>query len=143
MSHQSELIASDILEYLKQHENKDMLRFIACGNVDKGFVNEFHGCILKGIQKQSPDLRGFVGSVKPASDRGHVDRVLVQRAFDSKGHLAVHQGEQGVVLADADVHARMELGATLAHDDRACADLFATKSLDAKHLGLGVTTVSR
>ncbi len=36
MSHQSELIASDILEYLKQHENKDMLRFITCGNVDDG-----------------------------------------------------------------------------------------------------------
>lgn len=36
MSHQSELIASDILGYLKQHENKDMLRFITCGNVDDG-----------------------------------------------------------------------------------------------------------
>ncbi|BCL76716.1 sulfate adenylyltransferase subunit 1 [Jeongeupia sp. HS-3] len=36
MSHQSDLIASDILAYLKQHENKDMLRFITCGNVDDG-----------------------------------------------------------------------------------------------------------
>ncbi|PHV12467.1 sulfate adenylyltransferase subunit CysN [Chitinimonas sp. BJB300] len=36
MSHQSNLIASDILAYLKQHENKDMLRFITCGNVDDG-----------------------------------------------------------------------------------------------------------
>ncbi|WP_293766124.1 sulfate adenylyltransferase subunit CysN [uncultured Aquitalea sp.] len=36
MSHQSDLIAQDILEYLKQHENKDMLRFITCGNVDDG-----------------------------------------------------------------------------------------------------------
>ncbi|MGQ5522552.1 sulfate adenylyltransferase subunit CysN [Chitinimonas sp. PSY-7] len=36
MSHQSNLIASDILTYLKQHENKDMLRFITCGNVDDG-----------------------------------------------------------------------------------------------------------
>ncbi len=36
MSHQSELIADDILGYLKQHENKDMLRFITCGNVDDG-----------------------------------------------------------------------------------------------------------
>jgi len=36
MSHQSDLIASDILGYLKQHENKDMLRFITCGNVDDG-----------------------------------------------------------------------------------------------------------
>ncbi|QDQ28926.1 sulfate adenylyltransferase subunit CysN [Chitinimonas arctica] len=36
MSHQSELIAGDILGYLKQHENKDLLRFITCGNVDDG-----------------------------------------------------------------------------------------------------------
>ena len=36
MAHQSDLIASDILAYLKQHENKDMLRFITCGNVDDG-----------------------------------------------------------------------------------------------------------
>ncbi|NNM52223.1 MAG: sulfate adenylyltransferase subunit CysN [Pseudomonadales bacterium] len=36
MSHQSELIANDILGYLHQHENKDMLRFITCGSVDDG-----------------------------------------------------------------------------------------------------------
>ncbi|MBS1157323.1 MAG: cysN [Proteobacteria bacterium] len=36
MAHQSELIENDILAYLKQHENKDMLRFITCGNVDDG-----------------------------------------------------------------------------------------------------------
>ncbi|SUX53513.1 sulfate adenylyltransferase subunit CysN [Chromobacterium vaccinii] len=36
MSHQSELIAGDIQEYLSQHENKDMLRFITCGSVDDG-----------------------------------------------------------------------------------------------------------
>ncbi|RKQ63023.1 sulfate adenylyltransferase subunit 1 [Vogesella indigofera] len=36
MAHQSDLIASDILAYLKQHENKDLLRFITCGNVDDG-----------------------------------------------------------------------------------------------------------
>lgn len=36
MAHQSELIENDILAYLKQHENKDMLRFITCGSVDDG-----------------------------------------------------------------------------------------------------------
>ncbi|WP_028536272.1 sulfate adenylyltransferase subunit CysN [Paludibacterium yongneupense] len=36
MSHQSELIADDILAYLEQHENKDLLRFITCGSVDDG-----------------------------------------------------------------------------------------------------------
>ena len=36
MSHQSDLISQDILEYLKQHENKELLRFLTCGNVDDG-----------------------------------------------------------------------------------------------------------
>jgi bifunctional enzyme CysN/CysC len=36
MSHQSTLIASDIDEYLAQHERKELLRFITCGSVDDG-----------------------------------------------------------------------------------------------------------
>jgi sulfate adenylyltransferase subunit 1 len=36
MSHASELIESDILAYLDQHENKDLLRFLTCGSVDDG-----------------------------------------------------------------------------------------------------------
>ena len=36
MSHQSDLIASDIEAYLKQHEHKELLRFITCGSVDDG-----------------------------------------------------------------------------------------------------------
>ncbi|GAA3932539.1 sulfate adenylyltransferase subunit CysN [Litoribacillus peritrichatus] len=36
MSHQSDLIAEDILAYLKEHENKELLRFLTCGSVDDG-----------------------------------------------------------------------------------------------------------
>ena len=36
MSHQSDLIAENILEYLDQHERKELLRFITCGSVDDG-----------------------------------------------------------------------------------------------------------
>ena len=36
MSHQSDLIATDIHAYLKQHENKEMLRLLTCGSVDDG-----------------------------------------------------------------------------------------------------------
>ena len=36
MSHQSELISSDIEAYLHQHENKELLRFLTCGSVDDG-----------------------------------------------------------------------------------------------------------
>ena len=36
MAHVSDLIATDIELYLKQHENKSLLRFITCGSVDDG-----------------------------------------------------------------------------------------------------------
>jgi len=36
MSHQSELISTDIHAYLEQHQNKELLRFLTCGSVDDG-----------------------------------------------------------------------------------------------------------
>ncbi|MDD4950719.1 sulfate adenylyltransferase subunit CysN [Sulfuricurvum sp.] len=36
MAHQSDLIAENIEQYLKEHENKELLRFITCGSVDDG-----------------------------------------------------------------------------------------------------------
>ncbi|MBK8970279.1 MAG: sulfate adenylyltransferase subunit CysN [Hahellaceae bacterium] len=36
MAHQSDLIGQDILAYLKQHENKELLRLLTCGSVDDG-----------------------------------------------------------------------------------------------------------
>ncbi|QDU94170.1 sulfate adenylyltransferase subunit CysN [Lignipirellula cremea] len=36
MSHQSELIETDIDAYLAQHERKELLRFLTCGSVDDG-----------------------------------------------------------------------------------------------------------
>ena len=36
MSHQSELISTDINAYLKKHEEKELLRLLTCGSVDDG-----------------------------------------------------------------------------------------------------------
>jgi sulfate adenylyltransferase large subunit len=36
MSHQSDLISSNIESYLEKHENKELLRFLTCGSVDDG-----------------------------------------------------------------------------------------------------------
>ncbi|AWB66738.1 sulfate adenylyltransferase subunit CysN [Saccharobesus litoralis] len=36
MSHQSDLIEKDIHAYLKEHESKELLRFLTCGSVDDG-----------------------------------------------------------------------------------------------------------
>src|SRR6478609_4343954 len=55
--------------------------------------------------------------------------------------LAGLEGEEGVVLADADVEAGVEAGAALADDDRAGADGLAAVGLDAEVLGVGVAAV--
>ena len=50
-------------------------------------------------------------------------------------HRAVDQREQGVILAHADVVARVELGTTLANDDVASLDQLTAVALDAKSFG--------
>src|SRR6478672_1002150 len=77
------------------------------------------------------------------SGRSNAHSVLVHRSLDREEHVALHQGEQRVVLAHADVGAGVELGAALAHDDGTGADEFTAESLHAEHLGLGIPPVSR
>src|SRR5581483_1021321 len=50
--------------------------------------------------------------------------------------------EQGVVLAAADVDARVEVGAALPNDDLAGVDLLAAEALHAQALRVGVTAVA-
>ena len=57
-------------------------------------------------------------------------------------HLALDKCEQGVVLAHADILARMNLGAALAHDDVAGENRFAAKLLHAKTATGGIATVT-
>ena len=126
---------------------------VARGNVNVGFVDEFHGesSVQKRLrtlctpQKTKPRLSGAWTAKKACASgcSSHVDRVLGQRTLDGKRHMAVHQGEQGVVLAHADIRAGVELGAALTHDDGACADQFAAESLHTEHFGLGIAPVSR
>src|SRR6266508_3039770 len=55
---------------------------------------------------------------------------------------AVSGREERVVATDADVAARVNLGAALADDDGASGDLRAVEHLDAQALGVGVATVA-
>src|SRR5689334_17581267 len=57
--------------------------------------------------------------------------------------LAVDQREQGVVLTQTDVGARMPLGAALARDDVAGKHLLAAENLQAEALGVRVAAVAR
>src|SRR5205085_5717006 len=57
-------------------------------------------------------------------------------------HDAVGRGEERVVATATDVLTGVELGAALAHDDRARGDLGTAVDLDAEPLGRGVATVA-
>ena len=66
------------------------------------------------------------------SGGNHVDDLAV--TTHAELHTAVLEGEQGVVLAHADVLARVELGATLTNDDVAGHDGFAAELLHTEVL---------
>ena len=72
-----------------------------------------------------------------------IGELVLLRPLGAELDVAVDQREQRVVLADADVHARMDRGAALADDDAAGANHFAAVDLDAETLRLGVAPVAR
>src|SRR5579871_2678055 len=57
--------------------------------------------------------------------------------------VTVAKREQGMVLADADILARPELGAALAHDDVSAGNRFAAENLHAESLSGRVASVAR
>ena len=81
--------------------------------------------------EQSPGSRGLFGATCQRLDV----TVCVARTLDGKAHLAVDQREQRVVLAHADVGAGMELGAALAHDDRAGRTIWPPNTFTPSILG--------
>jgi hypothetical protein len=56
--------------------------------------------------------------------------------------VTFRRGENRVIAAKADVHARVKLGAALPDDDVAGNDMLAAKPLYAQALALTVTTVA-
>lgn len=57
--------------------------------------------------------------------------------------MAFNQCKQGVVLANADIVAGVELGPALANNDGASGDVLAAKGFDAEHIGVGIAAVTR
>jgi len=76
MSHQSELIATDIDAYLAQHERKELVRFLTCGSVDDGKSTLIGRMLydskmiyedqLAAIQRDSATLGSTGGDFDPA-----------------------------------------------------------------------------
>lgn len=71
-----------------------------------------------------------------ALSRDDADRLALQSTLDGESHLAVNLGKQGVILAHADVLARMHLRAALADDDAASGDQLIAEGLYAQSLGM-------
>ncbi|MNT82785.1 hypothetical protein D3C72_2225650 [compost metagenome] len=69
--------------------------------------------------------------------------LLLGSALDGELHVAVHQREQGVVLADTHVVTSVHAGAALANDDAAGVDGLATVHLHAQTLRFRITAVPR
>src|ERR1700722_5978113 len=64
-------------------------------------------------------------------------------ALGAELDASVHQREQRVVLAEADIAARMPLGAALARQDVAGYHAFAAEGLDPEALAVGIAAVAR
>ena len=69
--------------------------------------------------------------------------MFAQSTFGGEVDVSVNQSKQSVVLANANIHAGVELGSTLTHNDCTCSDELAAEGFNAQHLWLGVSSISR
>ncbi|KUM01971.1 hypothetical protein AWB61_19835 [Chromobacterium sp. F49] len=74
--------------------------------------------------------------------RNHVNGLALLRALNGEFNVAINLGEQGVILALANVFTSVEAGAALTHDDGTSRNQFAAVNLNAQAFGFGVTTVA-
>jgi len=92
MSHQSDLISTDILAYLAQHERKEMLRFLTCGSVDDG-KSTLIGRLLHDSKMIYEDQLAAVqkDSLKSGTTGGDIDLALLVDGLQA-------EREQGITI---------------------------------------------
>lgn len=92
MSHQSELIATDIAAYLAQHEHKELLRFLTCGNVDDG-KSTLIGRLLHDSKLIYEDQLAAIqkDSAKSGTTGGDIDLALLVDGLQA-------EREQGITI---------------------------------------------
>ncbi len=92
MSHQSELISTDIDAYLAQHERKELLRFLTCGSVDDG-KSTLIGRLLHDSKMIYEDQLAAVkaDSLKSGTTGGDVDLALLVDGLQA-------EREQGITI---------------------------------------------
>ena len=92
MSHQSDLIASDINAYLAQHERKQLLRLLTCGSVDDG-KSTLIGRLLHDSKMIYEDHLASIAaeSAKSGSTGGDLDLALLVDGLQA-------EREQGITI---------------------------------------------
>src|SRR3990167_5560247 len=94
-------------------------------------INFING--LSQIKKPYRQDRAF-WSIIAALGRDDAHKLVTQSTLHRECNLAIHLGEQGVILAHADVLTRMHLGAALADDDAAGRNQLVAETLHAQSL---------
>jgi len=92
MSHQSELISTDINAYLAQHEQKELLRLLTCGSVDDG-KSTLIGRLLHDSKLIYEDQLAAVkaDTVKSGTTGGEIDLALLVDGLQA-------EREQGITI---------------------------------------------
>ena len=92
MSHQSELISTDIDAYLEQHEKKQLLRLLTCGSVDDG-KSTLIGRLLHDSKMIYEDQLAAItaDSVKSGTTGDEVDLALLVDGLQA-------EREQGITI---------------------------------------------
>ncbi len=92
MSHQSELIATDINAYLAQHERKELLRLLTCGSVDDG-KSTLIGRLLHDSKMIYEDQLAAIkaDSIKSGTVEGDLDLALLVDGLQA-------EREQGITI---------------------------------------------
>ncbi len=92
MSHQSELISTDIQAYLAQHERKELLRLLTCGSVDDGKSTLIGRLLHDSKMIYEDQLKAIeADSVKSGTTGGKLDLALLVDGLQA-------EREQGITI---------------------------------------------
>ncbi len=92
MNNENELLQTDILSYLEQHENKDLLRFLTCGSVDDGKSNLIGRLLYDSKMIYEDQLAAITKDSKKSGTTGEkVDLALLVDGLQS-------EREQGITI---------------------------------------------
>ncbi len=92
MSDSSDLIETDILAYLEQHERKEILRFLTCGSVDDGKSTLIGRLLHDSKMIYEDQLQGMRQDIKnPSTGEDNIDLALLVDGLQA-------EREQGITI---------------------------------------------